>query len=83
MTTITITVPDKLAKAVETEAAATGSTLEQYLLATLAERVGSRSAGDIVAKDQIASPLLRLIGIAKGGPSDSSVNHDYRPGDPV
>lgn len=82
---VTITVPDDVAKAAQEEADANGATLEQYLVATLTERFGTGEQTHTAVRqaDYRQSPLYRLIGIAKDGPSDSSEFHDYRPGDPV
>jgi hypothetical protein len=82
---INITVPDNIERAAQIEADASGATVEQYLLDTLADRFRKSNTGLATEFNGNVenSPLLRLIGIAKGGPSDSSVNHDYRPGDPV
>jgi hypothetical protein len=78
-----ITVPASVASAASIEAKVRGTTVEQHLLATLAERFGHDSGNDTPIHHAEESPLLKLVVIAKTGSTDSSIYHDYRPGDPI
>ena len=81
---LTVTIPDKLAQEAQKEADAKGSTVEEYVISTLAERIGrGKRKRPPIPRAEGDSPLRRLIGIAKSGPTDSSIYHDYRPGDPM
>lgn len=83
MAQLTIELDEKQERLLEEIAATEQRSAEELCLEALDRFLQTRRSPLREAGQDPYEPLLKMIGLAgKGGPTDSSIYHDIRPGDP-
>lgn len=81
MAKLTIELDGDQERRLEAIAAARQMTEQALVLEALEQLLRSHEEDDEPRPGDPYQPLLEMIGLAKGGPTDASVYHDYRPGE--